>query len=483
MGTGTESAPTAKGYNKVKTKVIHIITKLELGGAQQNTLFTLKNLDKKIFDLVLVSGTGGILDEEAKKIEGIKTYFVPELVREINPLKDLIALFKIIKILSKEKRLVAQNSQLQTQNPPTPPLEKGGKGGFEPEHRTQNVEPGESLTRPYPIIVHTHSSKSGIIGRWAAKFAGIPYIIHTFHGFGFNDYQIFFKRSLFISLERLTGKITSWFICVSKANIENGKKLGIFTDKEISLIRSGIEVEKFMNTANNSKATLASQQGGSVNENNSTPASLSKDLIPLSPPLVKGESGGFLEGIRERLGIKENIPIVGMIACFKPQKAPLDFIKIAARVKNELEAKFILVGDGELRKEIEAEIERLDLKGNVILTGWRKDIPDILKCFDLLVLTSLWEGLPRVLPEALASNIPVVATNVDGASEVIKDGVNGYLLTPHDIDGFTEKIVYLLKNRAVFTGLASKNRDILAEFDIKDMVKKQEQLYTTILSL
>ena len=419
----------------MEIKVIHIITKLELGGAQQNTLFTLKNLDRKIFDPVLISGTGGFLDEEAKKIEGIKIYSVPELIRKINPLKDLTALFKLTRILLKEKQLSNQPQPPST-SLPTP----------NPSLITRHSSPTP------PFIVHTHSSKAGIIGRWAAKFAGISCIIHTFHGFGFNDCQIFLKRSLFIFFERLTGKITSWFICVSKANIEKGKKLGIFTDKNISLIRSGIEVEKFINIANNPPSTL----------------------------LSKGESGELSKGIREILGIKENIPVVGMIACFKPQKAPLDFIKIAAKVKNEIEAKFVLVGDGELRKEIEAEIERLNVKSSVILTGWQKDIPYILKCFDLLVLTSLWEGLPRVLPEALASNIPVIATNVDGANEVIKEGLNGYLLTPHDIDGFTEKIIYLLKNRSAFASLRSESRDILAEFDINDMVKKQEKLYIAL---
>jgi len=425
----------------MKIKVIHIITKLELGGAQQNTLFTLKKLDRNIFDPVLISGAGGILDEETKKIEGIKTYFIPELAREINPFKDLIAFFKLIKILSKEKqRRTMANQRFAPTNT---------------EHRTPNSQPAPCPLPLAPqIIVHTHSSKAGILGRWAAKFAGIPNIIHTFHGFGFNDYQHFLKRSFFIFLERMTGKITSRFICVSKANIEKGERLGIFTEKKVSFIRSGIEIDKF-----------------------SPHSCLSSNKVS------KGDLEEFSEKIKERFKIKKNIPVVGMIACFKPQKAPLDFIKIAARVKEEVEAKFVLVGDGELRKEIEVEIERLNLQNDVILTGWQKDIPNILKLFDILILTSLWEGLPRVLPEAVASNIPVIATDVDGAREIIKNGVNGYLLAPHDINGFAEKIVYLLRNRAILASLSNGNKEILAEFDINDMVKKQEKLYMSLLDL
>ncbi|OGL39513.1 MAG: hypothetical protein A3C43_08155 [Candidatus Schekmanbacteria bacterium RIFCSPHIGHO2_02_FULL_38_11] len=421
----------------MKAKIIHIITKLELGGAQQNTLFTVKNLDRDIFEPVLISGTGGVLDEEVKRLEGVRVFFVPELVREINPLKDIIALLKLTKILFREKR------ELLTS-----------------EKKNNNIN-YYSLFTVYcslPIVVHTHSSKAGILGRWAARLAGVPFIIHTFHGFGFNDYQNFFKKNLFIFLERLTEKITSRFVCVSRANIKKGKRLGIFIEKKVSLIRSGIEIEKFMNAGNN----------------------------PPSPPLTKGGNGGFSEEIRKLLKIDKNgaskVPIVGMIACFKPQKAPLDFLKIAAKVKKEVEAKFVLVGDGELRKEIEADIESSNLKDDVILAGWQRDIPQVLKCFDLLLLTSLWEGLPRVIPEAVASNIPVIATDVDGTAEVIQDGVNGYLLKPHNIDGFSEKITYLLKNKTVLEDFRKSGKEILAEFDINEMVKKQEKLYLSLLN-
>ncbi|MCK5256627.1 MAG: glycosyltransferase, partial [Deltaproteobacteria bacterium] len=138
-----------------KTTVVHIITKLELGGAQQNTLFTVANLERRKYEPVLISGTDGILVEDVKKLKDVKVYLIPELVREIRPFKDVIAFLKIRRILRDLKPLST-------------------------------------------IIVHTHSSKAGILGRWAARVAGINLIIHSVHGFSFNGYQPSFLRAFYI---------------------------------------------------------------------------------------------------------------------------------------------------------------------------------------------------------------------------------------------------------------------------------------------
>ncbi len=123
-----------------------------------------------------------------------------------------------------------------------------------------------------------------------------------------------------------------------------------------------------------------------------------------------------------------NVPLVAMVACFKPQKAPLDFVRVAKVVLDERrDVRFFLVGDGRLRPQIETLIDELEIRDKILLLGWSRDIPEIMHSIDLLLLTSLWEGLPRVLPQAMASGIPVVATSVNGSPEAIKDGVNGYL--------------------------------------------------------
>ncbi len=379
-------------------KVVHIITKLELGGAQQNTLYTVSHLDKEKFIPILITGSEGLLIDDAKRL-GVEAYFLPSLVREINPVKDITALLDIRRLLLRIK--------------------------------------SSSLS---PIIVHTHSSKAGIIGRWAAYLAGIPVIIHTFHGYGFNDYQSFLKRQLFIFLERLTARITTRFIAVSKNNIKAGINAGIFKSNDVELIRSGIDISEY------------------------------KDI-----KIDKAKK-------KQELGIEPDKPLIGMIACFKPQKAPLDFIKAAYIVHQKMpDVRFIVAGDGELRPVIEELINSLRLGDRIKLLGFRRDIPEIMKCLDVFVLTSLWEGLPRVILQAMAAGIPVVATAVDGSSEVVKNGINGFLIKPGDVEEISEKIIYILQKPQDLKFKDSDFKSIFDEFDISLMVKKQEELYERLV--
>jgi len=379
---------------------------LELGGAQQNTLFTVAHLKRSVYEAVLISGTEGLLVEDALKLKDVKVYLIPELVRQIRLPKDIIALLKLRRILKQLK------------------LHAGAK----------------ILGANSAIIVHTHSSKAGILGRWAACLAGIRLIIHSIHGFSFNDFQPSLMKAFFIFLERVTSIITTKFIAVSKANIEEGISKGIFTRDKVILIRSGIDIGEH-------------QQIG-------------------------------LDRVKKRkeLGVNAGIPLVAMIACFKPQKSPLDFVRIAKIVSEEnSEARFLLIGDGILRSKIEELIEKLKMEDKILLLGWRRDIPEIMSCIDVLVLTSLWEGLPRVFPQAMALGIPVVATKVDGAPEAIQNGVNGFLLPPRDIDGMAEKIIYLIKHPEKASEMGERGKRLIEEFDIWKMVEQQEELYSGLL--
>jgi glycosyltransferase involved in cell wall biosynthesis len=126
-------------------------------------------------------------------------------------------------------------------------------------------------------------------------------------------------------------------------------------------------------------------------------------------------------------------------------------------------------------------IEKINMEDKIILLGWRRDIPEILSSIDILVLTSLWEGLPRVFPQAMASGVPVVATEVDGAPEAIKNGVTGFLLQPRDIEGMAERIIYLIRNPDRAREMGEEGRKLVGEFDIWKMVEQQEDLYTSLL--
>ncbi|MBW1839478.1 MAG: glycosyltransferase family 4 protein, partial [Deltaproteobacteria bacterium] len=389
-----------------KTKVVHIITKLELGGAQQNTLFTVAHLTRSKYEPVLIAGTAGILVEDALKIKDVKVYLIPELVREIRPIKDVIAFLKLRQILKQLKREVARKHSGATS----------------------------------AIIVHTHCSKAGILGRWAARIADIKLVIHSFHGFSFNEFQSFLVQGFYIFMERITSLITAKSIAVSKANIEKGVNKKIFTRDKVILIRSGIDIEKFQ-------------------------------TVKLSR-----------EKKRMELGFDAGIPLVAMIACFKPQKSPLNFVRVAKIVSAEIsKARFLLIGNGVLRSKVEELIEVLSIEDRTLLLGWRRDIPEIMNCIDILVLTSLWEGLPRVFPQAMASGIPVVATGVDGIPEAIQDGVNGFLLPPGDIDGMAAKIIYLIRHPEKAREMGEKGKRLVGEFDIWRMLEQQEELYANLL--
>lgn len=383
--------------------VCHIITQLELGGAQQNTLYTVTHLDRTRCHPVLITGAEGILIEDADKETAVQKYYLPELVRDICPTKDMQAVASILKILRREKRRFPES----------------------------------------PLIVHTHSSKAGIVGRWAAKLAGADAIIHSIHGFGFHPYQSSKARRLFIALEWLTSKITTHFIAVSAANIDTGVRLKLFSRSRVSLIRSGIDIEQFRQVDNSD-----------------------------------------LEQTFAALHIPPQKKIVGMVACFKPQKAPLDFVRALKLVAESVpDVHAIMVGDGVLRPAIEAEIARCHLEDTISLLGWRTDIPALLHLCQMLVLTSLWEGLPRVCPQAMAAGIPIVATRVDGTPEAVLDGVNGFLVTPGDIETIAEKIAYLLTHPDVAKRMGVEGQQRVAEFDIHRMVRQQEDLYQSLVKI
>ncbi|MBI5554956.1 MAG: glycosyltransferase family 4 protein [Elusimicrobia bacterium] len=374
-----------------KIKVAHIITQLELGGAQENTLYTVTHLDPQVYDCFLIAGKGGLLDEKAVSVLGTKAIFVSSLVRAVHPWNDLVSLFVIYRLCRKEK--------------------------FD--------------------LVHTHSSKAGILGRWAAKLAGVKKIIHTFHGFGFNDFQKPWTRWFFIWAERVTAVITAKLVVVSAENTKKALDCKIGQPAQYVVIHSGIKVS---------------------------------DYLPLTMDKARA---------RKKIGLAENAPLVGMVACLKPQKAPLDFIRIAQLVKiKKPQVKFILIGDGDLRPAIEDLIKKLFLENTVLLLGWREDVPALIKLMDVCVLTSLWEGLPRVILEAFVSGIPMVATPADGTREVIKDGLTGFLVDFHDLESFAAKIIVCLedpeKSKKIIENAAQL---VTGSFNIEIMVQEIAHLY------
>ncbi|GAB4365463.1 MAG: glycosyltransferase family 4 protein [Deltaproteobacteria bacterium] len=378
--------------------MVHLITKLEWGGAQENTLATVRALSRDRFDPVLVAGRGGMLDPAAEALPGVRFLRVDSLVREIRPVDDLRAVRALTVILREEKRLAAGS----------------------------------------PLVVHTHSSKAGILGRSAARRAGADLVLHSIHGFGFHDGQPAVSRALFIGLERMVSRWTDAFIAVSEENIRLGVRERIFPRERCRLIRSGFETRRFLE--------------------------------------------GSREAGRRLLDLPPDVPVVGTVAVFKPQKAPLDFVEVARRVAAARpETRFVMVGDGDLRPAAERAVAEASLSDRFVFAGWRVEIPDLLRAFDVFLLTSRWEGLPKVVPQALIAGTPVVATAVDGTREIVDDGRDGFLAPPGDTALLADRVIRILSGSGGLDPGYKRDR-LLREFDREEMVRAQERLYAELLA-
>jgi len=376
-----------------KINILYIITKLELGGAQKHLLSLISHLDKSQYNIYLFTARKGLLMEVALSLSGIRLIESKFLKRPVNFINDFLAFTEICSFIKKN-----------------------------------SID-----------IVHTHGSKAGILGRFAAKCTGVKVVLHTVHGWSFNDYQAFFLRLLFVWLERLCARFSDRIIVVCEYDKKKGLTRRIGSNSKYCIIHYGINHLEFR----------------------------SKDI-----------------NLRRELGIDNNDLVVGMIACFKPQKSPLDFIEVARLVSRIVpKSKFLLIGDGVLRRKIEAQIVKLGLAKNVILTGWRSDIPRVLSSIDVFVLTSLWEGVPISVLEAMAASKPVVVTDTGGIEEVITDGVNGYLVSTKNVISLSEKIIVLLGNEKLREQIGQNARRSLdSRFSLENMVKNTSELYGVILN-
>ncbi len=383
-------------------RVCHLITKPELGGAQLTTLSILSNLPKDKYNISFITSPRGFLSQEFSALKG---HFVPFLVRHINPIADIIAFIHIFLI-----------------------------------YRSQKYN-----------IIHTHSSKAGILGRLAALLYNLTRrlcnvecvkcnVVHTVHGWSFNDYQHPIVKNLFIFLERIAARFTTRIICVSKSDIEKGLKYKIAPRDKFVLIKYGIPLAEF------------------------------------KKPVVN-----ILEK-RKELGIKNQDPVIGMISCLKPQKSPLDFIKASVRICEKMpDTNFLLVGDGVLKNRCKKALAPTPLNGRFIFSGWRRDVSEILDIMDVVVLTSKWEGMPIAIIEALCKGKPVVVTDTGGTRELVQDGINGYLAQPGSYEEIADKTIKILKDKQHFSVMAENaSASIDERFDSATMVNEVDRLYRSL---
>jgi glycosyltransferase involved in cell wall biosynthesis len=298
-----------------------------------------------------------------------------------------------------------------------------------------------SLLRKHKYdIIHTHNSKAGFIGRLAAKIAGVPVIVHTIHGFSFHEFERPPRRALFLFLERFAALFADKLITISGPLKDWGLSLGIGKPWQYVTIYSGIEISKF-----------------NVNIDK--------------------------EGLKRRLGILPGELVIGVVSKLWEGKGHRNILEATKEVLKEFpNLKLLIVGDGYLKPDLEKLIKQLNIEDRVIFTGFRKDIPELTSLFDVAILASFFEGMGRVLLEAMVLEKPVIGTRVGGIVDVVDEGKTGLLVPPNDSAALAVTMTTLLRNQElrVKMGRAAKQK-IDEQFSAQNMVRKIEELYDELI--
>ena len=389
-----------------RIRVVHIITRFDKGGSAENTFLTVIGLDQRRYETFLITGIAeefGMGEVEAAasaknlariKKAGIAAYVIPELTRNIQPLLDLQALIKMIRLLQKIK----------------------------------------------PHIVHTHTSKAGILGRMAACLNKVPVIIHTPHGHVFWGYFGPLTTRFFISLEKCAAHSSDRLVMLTEQEKEDHLHCRIGTEEKFTVIHSGVNLEPFL---------MADKDRGKM---------------------------------RRELGIPTDAFVVGTVGRLTAVKGQRYLLEAAANLAGDIPGLVcILLGDGELREELKARATALGMGQQVLFLGWRDDVAAIMSVFDVFVLPSLNEGMGRVLVEAMAAGKPVIASDVGGIKNLICHQENGFLVPPADPEAMAAGINGLYRDPEGRERMGEAGRQRATAFSDTAMIKKIDALYAELI--
>lgn len=380
-----------------KIRVLHIITRLIRGGADENTIFTVQGLDKNKYIVDLLVG-GQSEFSQIDLLDKSRFHVLPALVRQVNPLKDLISFMHIFCLI--------KNNRYH--------------------------------------IVHTHTAKAGILGRFAALACGCPIIIHTLHGSTFHENQSPVIRFIYKNFERIAAKFTHKITSVGDDLTRRYLNAHVGQADQYVTIRSGFDLARFF--------------------------------------LLKQDVEKKGHAFRKKLGLDDADIIIGSVSRLEPRKGHVYFLDAAAKVKKENPlTKFLIAGDGASLEKLNKYCEEIGIQDSVIFLGHRDDIENVISAMDVFVLSSLWEGLPRVLVQSVALGKPIVTFDVEGAKEVVSNGENGYILPLKDTDALAEKILILANNPSLAKQMGEKGRaKVTKDWDKQQMVKKIDELYASM---
>jgi glycosyltransferase involved in cell wall biosynthesis len=383
-------------------KVAHVITRMIIGGAQENTLYNCVDLIQRYADdVVLMTGPSvgpeGRLLEQGRG-EGVPVREIPHLRRAIHPVHDVRAYRELVSALREFK----------------------------------------------PDVVHTHSAKGGLLGRAAAWKLKVPAVIHTVHGAPFHPYQPWLVRKFFAACERWAARRCHRLVSVADAMTELMVSEGVAPREKFTTVYSGMDVEPFLHAAEHR------------------------------------------ERIRRELQIPQDAIVIGKIARLFHLKGHEYVIEAASEVvRSHPKVMFLFVGDGVLRGELESAIRVRGLQAHFCFAGLvaPQRIPEYLGAMDILVHTSLREGLARALPQALISGVPVVSFDVDGAREVVLSGQTGFLLPPKDVAGVGRGLRELVLDEGLRKKCGQTGREMFTErFRHQKMTADLRQIYAEVLS-
>lgn len=377
-------------------KIVHIITRLIVGGAQENTVLSCEGQHDRGHEVTLMTGPSlgpeGSLMAQARGY-GYRVEVIESMRRSIHPLHDWRTYRGLV------KRLI--------------------------EIR--------------PDVVHTHSSKAGIIGRWAARAAGVPAVIHTIHGLAFTASTRRWVNGCYRFLERKTAPISTRIVCVADSMRDQSLAVNIGRPEQYVTVYSGMKTAAF-----------------------------------LDPPVPAAEA-------RRSLGLSDEHIAVGTIARLFALKGHDDLLEIApvlcAQIPN---LRWLWIGDGILRTQFASRIESMGLRDRFILTGLvpPDKIPELAMAMDILVHPSRREGLARALPQGALAGKPVVTYDIDGAKEGVLDGVSGFVLPPFDATQLGVRIAQLAEDPALRERMGRAGREFAVKrFDAKVMVDGLENVY------
>ena len=383
-----------------KLRICHVITRMIVGGAQENTLLTIRGHLAAGHQVELLTGPSPGREGKLLENSGMPDFpiiEIPDMVRELSFIHDIKAYFALKNFF------------------------KAGK--FD--------------------VVHTHSSKAGIIGRLAARAAKVPVVVHTVHGQAFHPYQSKWKNRLFIALERFAAHYCDKIYAVAQAMIDQCVAAKVAPREKYKVVYSGMETSAFANSVRETE-------------------------------------------LRTKLGIPENAFTIATIARLFPQKG-YEFVIPAAEqlLKKHPDCHFLLIGDGPMFDELQSELKKRNMDKCFHFAGLvpPDEVCRYLAQADLLWHLSLHEGLPRAVVQALASAIPAIGFHLDGTPEVVLNGRTGFTVPAEDIDGVAEKSSEIISNPDFAHELGSNGQKlVLEQFSWQKMADVLEEEYLQLFS-